>query len=121
MRVLSVVKVSDNSGGRYAQCIRVLSKSSYQSAKVGDLVVVSIKKSIPNKKVKKGTIQKGVVVRIAKNLKRLDGSYIRFSTTNIVLLNKLMLPIATRVFGPVCKELRAKKFMKIISLAYLSI
>jgi large subunit ribosomal protein L14 len=121
MRVLSIVKISDNSGGRYAQCLKILSKSQKQTARIGDIVVVSIKRITPRKKIIKGSIQRGVVVRVAKNLKRLDGSYIRFVSTNIVLLNKSMLPIGTRVFGPVCKELRLKKFMKIISLAPVSV
>lgn len=121
MRVLSVVKISDNSGGRYGLCIKILCKSPKQVAEIGDIVIVSIKRSTPHKKVIKGSVQRGVVVRVSKNLKRLDGSYIRFSYTSIVLLNKSMLPIGSRVFGPVCKELRLKKFMKIISLAPVSI
>ncbi len=121
MRVLSIVKVTDNSGAKFVQCIKVLTKNPKQSAKIGDIVVVSVKKIVPSKKIKKGSIQKGVVVRLNTNIKRLDGSYLKFNKTNIVLLNKLMLPIATRVFGPVCKELREKKHMKIISLALLSI
>ncbi len=121
MRVLSIVKVADNSGARFVQCIKILTKSQQQSVKIGDLVIVSVKKSTPNKKIKKGTIQKGIVVRLSTNIRRLDGSFLRFSKTNVVLLNKLMLPIGTRVFGPVCKELRLKKQMKIISLATLSL
>jgi len=121
MRVLSVVKVADNSGGRFAQCLKVLSKSPKQTVKIGDLVIVSIKRINPYKKILKGSIHRGVVVRVSTNLKRLDGSYIRFGSTNIVLINKSMLPIGTRVFGAVCKELRLKKFMKIISLSLLSI
>jgi len=121
MRVLSVVKVSDNSGARYVQCIKILNKGQKDSVKIGDIVIVSVKKISSNKKIKKGSIQKGIVVRLANNIKRLDGSYLKFDKTNIVLLNKLMLPIGTRVFGPVCKELRYKKFLKIISLSTISI
>jgi len=121
MRVLSIVKVSDNSGARFVQCIKILNKAQKDSVTIGDIVIVCVKKIIANKKIKKGSIQKAVVVRMAKNTKRLDGSYIKFDKTSVVLLNKLMLPLGTRVFGPVCKELRYKKFLKIISLATLSI
>jgi len=121
MRVLSVVKVADNSGARFCQCLKILNKSPNDSVNIGDIVIVSVKNVNSNKKMKKSSIQKGVVVRMSKNFRRLDGSYIRFSKTTIVLLNKLMLPLGTRVFGPVYKELRDKNFLKIISLATLSI
>jgi len=121
MKVLSVIKVADNSGARFCQCLKILNKSPNDSAGVGDIVIVSVKKINSNKKMKKGSIQKGVVVRLSKNLKRLDGSYINFSNAAVVLLNRLMLPLGTRVFGPVYKELRDKNFLKIISLSILSI
>lgn len=121
VNIQSIVRVVDNSGARYAQCIRILQKSPKSVGNVGDIIVVSIKRSTPNKKIKKGTIQRAVIVRTSKSVSRLDGSKISFGKTCIVLLNKTLLPIGTRIFGPVCKELREKKFVKILSLASLSI
>jgi len=121
VRVQSVLKVVDNSGARFAQCIRVLAKAPKKPGKIGDIIIISVKRATPNKKIKKSTVQRGVIVRAATNLVRLDGSRIRFDQTTVVLLNKLSLPLGTRVFGPVCKELRDRKFVKILSLATLSI
>jgi len=117
----SVLKVSDNSGARFAQCVRVLSKAPKTVANVGDIIVVSVKRATPNKKVKKGTVQRAVIVRSASNLTRLDGSKIKFDKSDVVLITKMDLPVGSRVFGPVCKELRKYKFLKILSLATLSI
>lgn len=121
VHVQSVLRVVDNSGARFAQCIRVLGKAPGVPADIGDVIVVTVKRATPNKKIKKGTIQRAVIVRTAKQYKRTDGSRIRFSKTCVVLLNKSMLPIGTRIFGPVCKELRERKFVKILSLCSLSL
>ena len=99
------------------QCIKVLGGSKRRYALVGDVIVVSVKEAIPNAKVKKGEVMKAVVVRTAKELGRPDGTYIRFDTNSAVLIDNQREPIGTRIFGPVARELRAKKFMKIISLA----
>ena len=109
--------VADNSGARRVQCVKVLGGSKRKTASVGDVIVVSIKDAIPRGKVKKGEVMKAVVVRIAKDIKRADGSVIRFDRNAAVLINKQQEPIGTRIFGPVVRELRARKFMKIISLA----
>ncbi len=109
--------VADNSGARRIQCIKVLGGSKRRSASIGDIVVVSIKDAIPRAKVKKGDVYKAVIVRTSKDFKRNDGSAIRFDKNAAVLLDKQEEPIATRIFGPVTRELRNKKFMKIISLA----
>ena len=109
--------VADNSGARRVQCIKVLGGSKRKTAGVGDVIVVSIKEAIPQAKVKKGDVAKAVIVRTAREIKRPDGSYIRFDGNSAVLINKDMEPIGTRIFGPVARELRARKFMKIISLA----
>ncbi len=109
--------VADNSGARRIQCIKVLGGSKRRSASIGDIIVVSIKDAIPRAKVKKGDVYKAVVVRTAKDFKRRDGTAIRFDKNAAVLLDKQEEPIATRIFGPVTRELRSKKFMKIISLA----
>jgi large subunit ribosomal protein L14 len=121
VKIQSILRVVDNSGARFALCIRVLGKAPKMVGKIGDIIVVSIKRSTPNKKIKKGTIQRAVIVRTASNLLRYDGSRLKFGKTCIVILNKMFLPMGTRVFGPVCKELRDKKFIKILSLATLSI
>ena len=113
----SILDVADNSGARKALCIKVLGGSRRRYASVGDMIVVSIKEALPNAKVKKGDIHKAVVVRTAKEIARADGSYIRFDTNSAVLVNQQMEPIGNRIFGPVARELRAKNFMKIISLA----
>ncbi|MCA1908444.1 50S ribosomal protein L14 [Magnetospirillum sp. 64-120] len=109
--------VADNSGARRVQCIKVLGGSHRTIANVGDVIVVSIKEAIPRGKVKKGDVHRAVIVRTAKEIRRPDGTAIRFDTNAAVLINKQGEPIGTRIFGPVTRELRAKKFMKIISLA----
>ena len=109
--------VADNSGARKIQCIKVLGGSKRRFASIGDIVVVSIKDAIPRGKVKKGEVFKAVIVRTKKDFSRSDGTSIRFYKNAAVLLDKQEEPIATRIFGPVTRELRTKKFMKIISLA----
>ncbi len=109
--------VADNSGARKIQCIKVLGGSKRRFASIGDIIVVSIKDAIPRAKVKKGEVFKAVIVRTSKEYMRSDGSTIRFDKNAAVLLDKQEEPIATRIFGPVTRELRTKKFMKIISLA----
>ena len=111
------LEVADNSGARRVQCIKVLGGSKRKTASVGDIIVVSIKEAIPRGKVKKGDVHQAVIVRTAKEIRRTDGSSIRFDRNAAVLINKQGEPIGTRIFGPVTRELRAKKFMKIISLA----
>ena len=109
--------VADNSGARKIQCIKVLGGSKRRFASIGDIIIVSIKDAIPRGKVKKGEVFKAVVVRTKKNFNRSDGTSIKFDKNAAVLLDKQEEPIATRIFGPVTRELRTKKFMKIISLA----
>ena len=109
--------VADNSGARRVQCIKVLGGSKRRTAGVGDVIVVSIKEAIAGTKVKKGDTAKAVVVRTRREQSRPDGSYIKFDENSAVLINAQLEPIGTRIFGPVARELRAKKFMKIISLA----
>ncbi|MEE8189334.1 MAG: 50S ribosomal protein L14 [Kiloniellales bacterium] len=109
--------VADNSGARRVQCIKVLGGSKRKSAGIGDVIVVSVKEAIPRGRVKKGDIHRAVVVRTAKEIRRDDGSVIRFDKNAAVLISPQGEPIGTRIFGPVTRELRAKKFMKIISLA----
>ena len=109
--------VADNSGARRVQCIKVLGGSKRKYATVGDIIVVSVKEAIPRGRVKKGQVMKAVVVRTAKGVRRPDGSLIRFDRNAAVLVNAQGEPIGTRIFGPVVRELRAKNFMKIISLA----
>ena len=113
----TVLDVADNSGARKVLCIKVLGGSKRRYATVGDMIVVSIKEAIPNGKVKKGDVHKAVVVRTCREIRRTDGSYIRFDTNSAVLVNAQKEPIGNRIFGPVARELRAKDFMKIISLA----
>jgi large subunit ribosomal protein L14 len=117
IQVESNLEVADNSGARRVQCIKVLGGSKRRTATVGDVIVVSIKEAIPRGKVKKGDVHQAVIVRTAKEIRRTDGSSIRFDRNAAVLINKQGEPIGTRIFGPVTRELRAKKFMKIISLA----
>ena len=109
--------VADNSGARRVQCIKVLGGSKRKYAGVGDIIVVSVKDAIPRGRVKKGNVLKAVVVRTAKDIRRADGSVIRFDRNAAVLINDQNEPIGTRVFGPVARELRERRFMKIISLA----
>ena len=113
----SVLDVADNSGARKVMCIKVLGGSRRRYASVGDLIVVAIKDAIPNSRVKKGEVKKAVVVRTSKGIKRADGSWIKFDTNSAVLINDAKEPIGNRIFGPVARELRAKSFMKINSLA----
>ena len=111
------LEVADNSGARRVQCIKVLGGSHRQTADVGDVIVVSVKDAIPRGRVKKGEVQRAVIVRTSKEIRRADGSAIRFDRNAAVLINKQQEPIGTRIFGPVTRELRQKNFMKIISLA----
>src|ERR1700747_594098 len=115
VQVQTVLTVADNSGARKVMCIKVLGGSQRRYATVGDVIVVSVKEAIPNAKVKKGDVTRAVVVRTAKELSRPDGSYLRFDGNSAVLLDKEHEPTGTRIFGPVARELRAKKFLKIIS------
>lgn len=117
IQMQSVLDVADNSGAKKVMCIKVLGGSKRKYASVGDIIVVSVREAMPNSKVKKGDVMKAVIVRTAKQLSRPDGSYIRFDNNSAVLINPQKEPIGTRIFGPVARELRAKKFMKIISLA----
>ena len=109
--------VADNSGAKKLSCIKVLGGSRRRYASVGDIIVVTVKEALPNSKVKKGDVMKAVVVRTAKEVGRPDGSFIKFDDNSAVLINNQQEPIGTRIFGPVARELRAKKFMKIVSLA----
>jgi large subunit ribosomal protein L14 len=111
------LEVADNSGAKRLFCIRVLGGTRRRYARVGDIVVVSVKEAIPNAKVKKGDVVRAVVVRTKKEISRSDGSYIKFDDNSAVLINQQREPIGTRIFGPVARELRGKNFMKIISLA----
>lgn len=113
----SVLKVADNSGAKVVKCIKVLGGSRRRYAGIGDIIVVSVSESLPNSKVKKGSIMKAVVVRTKRENRRPDGSYIRFDENSAVILNANKEPIGTRIFGPVARELRLRKFMKIVSLA----
>jgi large subunit ribosomal protein L14 len=117
IQMQSNLDVADNSGARRVQCIKVLGGSKRKYAGVGDIIVVSVKEAIPRGRVKKGDIRKAVIVRTAKEVKREDGSTIRFDRNAAVILSNNNEPIGTRIFGPVVRELRARNFMKIISLA----
>ncbi|MFO7155203.1 MAG: 50S ribosomal protein L14 [Pseudomonadota bacterium] len=117
IQATTVLDVADNSGARKVMCIKVLGGSRRRYASVGDVIVVSVKEAIPHAKVKKGDVQRAVVVRTKAPVARPDGSYIKFDTNSAVLISKDGEPIGTRIFGPVARELRAKRFMKIISLA----
>ena len=117
IQMQSNLEVADNSGARRVQCIKVLGGSKRKVAGVGDVIVVSVKEAIPRGRVKKGEVLKAVIVRTAKEIRRVDGSAIRFDRNAAVLVNKSNEPIGTRIFGPVTRELRGRQFMKIISLA----
>ena len=117
IQMQTVLNAADNSGAKKVQCIKVLGGSHRRYASVGDVIKVSVKDAIPRGKVKKGEVYNAVVVRTAKGIRRPDGSTIRFDTNAAVLLNNNLQPIGTRIFGPVTRELRNEKFMKIISLA----
>lgn len=113
----SILNVADNSGAKRIGCIKVLGGTRKRYARIGDVIVASVKEAIPDGKVKKGDVIRAVLVRSVNQTRRLDGSYIKFDENSAVLINKDNEPIGTRIFGPVARELRAKKFMKIISLA----
>ncbi len=117
IQVESNLEVADNSGARRIQCIKVLGGSKRKVASVGDVIVCSVKEAIPRGRVKKGEVVKAVIVRTAKEIRRQDGTAIRFDTNAAVIINNNGEPVGTRIFGPVTRELRAKKYMKIISLA----
>ena len=117
VQTTTTLDVADNSGAKKVMCIKVLGGSKRKYASIGDVIVVSIREAIPNSKVKKGDVAKAVIVRTKKEISRPDGSYIRFDGNSAVLINKDNEPIGTRIFGPVARELRARKFAKIISLA----
>jgi large subunit ribosomal protein L14 len=117
IQMQSILDVADNSGAKKLFCIKVLGGSKRKYAGIGDIIVASVREALPNSKVKKGDVVKAVIVRTAKELGRPDGSYIRFDDNSGVVINNQKEPIGTRIFGPVARELRAKKFMKIISLA----
>jgi len=111
------LRVADNSGAKSVSCIKVLGGSKRRYATVGDIIVVAVKEAMPNSKVKKGDVVRAVIVRTAKEIRRTDGTHVRFDDNSAVLINAQGEPIGTRIFGPVARELRAKKFMKIVSLA----
>lgn len=113
----TVLDIADNSGAKKVMCIKVLGGTRKRYASLGDVIVVAVKEAMPNAKIKKGDVQKAVVVRTAKEVARRDGSYIKFDGNSAVIIDKANEPLGTRIFGPVARELRAKKFMKIISLA----
>ena len=113
----SVLDVADNTGAKKILCIKVLGGSKRRYASVGDIIIAAVQESTPNSRLKKGDVTRAVIVRTSKELRRKDGSYIRFDTNSAVIVNKDGEPIGTRIFGPVARELRAKNFMKIASLA----
>ena len=117
IQMQSNLEVADNSGARRVECIKVLGGSGRRSAGVGDVIVVSVKEAIPRGRVKKGDVYRAVIVRTSKEVRRDDGTAIRFDRNAAVLLNKQNEPIGTRIFGPVTRELRSRNFMKIVSLA----
>jgi large subunit ribosomal protein L14 len=117
IQVQTQMTVADNSGAKKVSCIRVLGGTRRRYARVGDIIIVAVKEAIPHSKVKKGDVMRAVVVRTVKETRRPDGSYIKFDDNSAVLINPQGDPIGTRIFGPVARELRAKRFMKIISLA----
>lgn len=117
IQMRTYLDVADNSGAKKVMCVKVLGGSKRKYAKVGDVIVVSIKEALPNSKVKKGEVAKAVIVRTVKEIPRPNGSYLKFDTNSAVLINAQREPIGTRIFGPVARELRAQRFMKIISLA----
>lgn len=117
IQMQSMLNVADNSGARKVCCIKVLGGSKRKYAGVGDIIVCSVREAMPNSKVKKGDVVKAVIVRTCKEMARPDGSYIRFDNNSAVLINAAGEPVGTRIFGPVARELRARRFMKIVSLA----
>ena len=117
IQLRTVLEVADNSGAKTVQCIKVLGGSRRRYARIGDIIVVAVKEAEPNSNVKKGEVKKAVVVRTKKEVRRSNGSYIKFDNNAAVLISDTREPIGTRIFGPVARELRAKRFMKILSLA----
>lgn len=117
IQLRTVLDVADNSGAKKVQCIKVLGGTGRRYASVGDIIVVAVKESEPQSQVKKGEVRKAVVVRTRKEIRRAEGSYIKFDTNAAVLINDAKEPVGTRIFGPVARELRAKKYLKILSLA----
>lgn len=117
IQMQSILNAADNSGAKKVQCIKVLGGSHIRTAGVGDIIVVSVKEAMPKGKVQKGKVYKAVIVRTKKDIKRADGSVLRFDSNAAVLINNNKEPIGTRIFGPVARELRSKDFMKILSLA----
>lgn len=117
IQMQSELEVADNSGAKKVMCVKVLGGSRRRYAGIGDIIVVSIREAMPNSKVKKGDVARAVIVRSRKEVRRKDGSYIRFDTNAAVLVSAQGEPVGTRIFGPVARELRSKRFMKIVSLA----
>jgi large subunit ribosomal protein L14 len=117
IQLRSTLEVADNSGAKRVQCVKVLGGSHRRYARLGDVVVVSVKEALPDSNIKKGSVTKAVVVRTRKETRRPDGSYIRFDQNAVVLINAAGEPVGTRIFGPVARELRWREYMKIISLA----
>lgn len=113
----TIVNVADNSGAKKAMCIKVLGGSKRQYASLGDVIVVAIKSAVPNSKIKKGNVEKAVIIRTHKEVRRPDGSYVRFSDNAAVIIDEKFEPVATRIFGPVARELRDHGYSKIVSLA----
>jgi large subunit ribosomal protein L14 len=117
IQMRSILEVADNSGAKKVGCIKVLGGTRRRNATLGDVIVVSVKDALPNSKIRKGDVVRAVIVRTKKEVRRPDGSYIKFDDNSAVLINPQGEPIGTRIFGPVARELRAKRFMKIVSLA----
>ncbi len=117
IQMRTMCSVADNSGGKRAQCIKVLGGTRRRYARLGDIIVVAIKEATPNSSVKKGEVRRAVVVRTVKEMGREDGTYIRFDDNAVVIINEVREPVGTRIFGPVARELRRKRFMRIVSLA----
>lgn len=117
IQLKSLLEVADNSGAKRVICVKVLGGSRRRYASIGDVIVVAVREAIPNSKIAKGSVHKAVVVRTAKEVSREDGSLIKFDDNSVVLIDAALEPVGTRIFGPVARELRSKKFMKIISLA----
>jgi large subunit ribosomal protein L14 len=117
IQMQTIINVADNSGAKKVQCIKVLGGSKHNIAKIGDIIVVSVKDALPNSKVKKGDVYRALIVRTCKESRRSDGSTIRFDGNAVVLINKTKEPIGTRIFGPIAREIRSRGFMRIISLA----
>ncbi|OGQ51171.1 MAG: 50S ribosomal protein L14 [Deltaproteobacteria bacterium RIFCSPLOWO2_02_FULL_53_8] len=117
IQMRSILGVADNSGAKRVSCIKIVGASNKMTADIGDVVIVNVKEAMPEAKVKKGDVVRAVVVRTVKETRRIDGTYIRFDENSCVIINKDNEPVGTRIFGPVARELRARKFMKIVSLA----